>query len=103
MNGLFKLASSAGDVIGQGASQACSGGCGNTNLATTFHSIANMLIFIVGAISVIMVIVGGLRYAISNGDPKAVEAAKNTVLYAVVGVLLSSISFAIINFVVKTF
>lgn len=100
---LFKLAASAGDIIGQGAQSACAGSCGTNNLSSTFHIIANMLIFVVGSISVIMIIVGGLRYAISNGDPKAVEAGKNTILYAIIGVVVASISYAIVNFVVKTF
>src|SRR5437868_4231114 len=42
-----------------------------------FSTVANTLIFLVGAVAVIYLIIGGLRYVISNGDTKAVESAKN--------------------------
>lgn len=65
-----------------------------------FTVVANTLIFLVGAISVIMVIFGAFKYVTSNGDSKAVTSAKDTILYAVVGVVLAIISYAIINFVI---
>jgi hypothetical protein len=66
-----------------------------------FQTVANTLIFIVGAVAVIFLIIGGLRYVISNGDPKAVEAAKNTILYAIVGIVVAVISFALVQFVIN--
>jgi hypothetical protein len=68
-----------------------------------FQTIANTLIFLVGAIAVLFLIIGGLRYVISNGDPKAVESAKNTILYAIVGIIIAILSFAAVQFVIKTF
>jgi hypothetical protein len=65
-----------------------------------FSTITNTLLFILGAISVIMIIVGGLRYVISDGDSAAVTAAKNTILYAIVGVIVAILAYAIINFVI---
>ncbi len=62
---------------------------------------ANTLIFLVGAVAVIFLIIGGLRYVISNGDSKAVEAAKNTILYAIVGIVVAVISFALVQFVIN--
>jgi hypothetical protein len=66
-----------------------------------FTVAANTLIFLVGAISVIYLIIGGLRYVISNGDSKAVTAAKDTILYAIVGVVVAVISFALVQFVIN--
>jgi hypothetical protein len=66
-----------------------------------FTVAANTLIFLVGAISVIYLIIGGLRYVVSNGDSKAVTAAKDTILYAIVGVVVAVISFALIQFVIN--
>jgi hypothetical protein len=66
-----------------------------------FQSIANTLIFIVGAVSVIMLIVGGLRYVLSSGNASAVEGAKNTILFAIIGVVVAALSFAIVSFVVS--
>jgi hypothetical protein len=65
-----------------------------------FTVIANTLIFLIGAISVIYLIVGGLRYVTSGGDSKAVTAAKDTILYAIVGVVVAVVSFALVQFVI---
>jgi hypothetical protein len=66
-----------------------------------FSIVANTLIFLVGAVAVIYLIIGGLRYVISNGDSKAVEGAKNTILYAIVGIVVAVISFALVQFVIN--
>jgi hypothetical protein len=68
-----------------------------------FKTITNVLLYILGAISVIMIIIGGLRYVISGGNSTNVTAAKNTILYAIVGVIIAILSYAIINFVLGTF
>jgi hypothetical protein len=64
-------------------------------------SLANILIFLVGATAVIMVILGGLRYVVSNGDSKNVEAAKNTILYAIVGVVVAILAYATVSLVTR--
>jgi hypothetical protein len=66
-----------------------------------FSVVANTLIFLVGAVAVIFLIIGGLRYVVSNGDSKAVEGAKNTILYAIVGIVVAVISFALVQFVIN--
>lgn len=45
--------------------------------AGVFSTISNVLLFIVGAVAVIMIIIGGLRYVVSGGDASQVQAAKN--------------------------
>jgi hypothetical protein len=86
-----------------GASCAQANGTSNNLFAQggVFQVAANTLIFLVGAVAVIFLIIGGLRYVISNGDPKAVEAAKNTILYAIVGIVVAVISFALVQFVIN--
>jgi hypothetical protein len=66
-----------------------------------FTTVVNVLLFIIGAISVIMLIYGGIRYTISAGDSGAVTAAKNTILYAIVGLIVAFLAFAIVNFVLN--
>lgn len=66
-----------------------------------FTIIANTLIFLVGAIAVLFLIIGGLRYVISQGDPKNVEGAKNTILYAIVGIVVAILSYAAVQFVLN--
>jgi len=68
-----------------------------------FRTITNVLLFILGAISVIMIIIGGLRYVVSGGNSTAVTAAKNTILYAIVGVIVALLAYAIVNFVLDSF
>ena len=50
-----------------------------------------------------MLIIGGIRYTTSNGDQQAVQNAKNTILYAVVGLVIATLAFAAINFVIGSF
>lgn len=61
--------------------------------------IINTLIFVIGAIAVVMIVIGGFRYTISGGDSSAVNGAKNTILYAVIGLIIALLSYGIVNFV----
>ncbi len=63
-----------------------------------FTTITNVLLFAVGVLSVVMVIVGGLRYVVSGGNSAAVTGAKNTILYAIVGVIVAFLAYAVVNF-----
>ncbi|MBR0403057.1 hypothetical protein IJI55_00690 [Candidatus Saccharibacteria bacterium] len=67
-----------------------------------FTNITNTILYVVGVVSVIMLIYGGLRYVISGGDSKKVTDAKNTILYAIIGLIISILSFAIVNFVLNS-
>ena len=78
-------------------------GCEGTDQTPIFKTITNVLLFIIGAISVIMLIIGGIRYTTSNGDQQAVQNAKNTILCAVVGLVIAILAFAAINFVISSF
>ncbi len=71
--------------------------------AGVFSKISSVLLFIVGAIAVIMIVIGGLRYVISGGDASQVQAAKNTILYALVGVIVAILAYAAVNFVIGSF
>ena len=68
-----------------------------------FETITNVLLYLIGAISVIMVIVGGLRYVLSGGNSANITAAKNTILYAIVGVIVAILAYAAVNFVIGSF
>lgn len=74
-----------------------------STLPQLIKRIADIMLFILGAISVIMVIVGGIRYVTSGGDPQQVKAAKDTVLYAVIGIVIAILAYAIVSFVVNQF
>ncbi|MCL2869196.1 pilin [Candidatus Saccharibacteria bacterium] len=62
--------------------------------------VINAVLFIVGILSVVMIIYGGIRYATSAGEAKRVTDAKNTIMYAIVGLIVSILAYAIVNFVI---
>jgi hypothetical protein len=61
--------------------------------------ILNTFTYIIGSVAILMLIIGGLRYVTSNGDSTQLTSAKNTILYAIVGVVLAVMANAIVNFV----
>lgn len=71
-------------------------------LSQVVREIVNIILFVLGAAAVIMIIIGGFRYVLSGGDSSSVTAAKNTILYAVVGLIVAILSYAIVNFVVTS-
>lgn len=90
-------------TLQEGAEAARCDGCptdlfGNTGV---FKQITNTILYIVGIVAVIMLIVGGIKYVISGGDSKKVTDAKNTVLYAIIGLVIAFLAFAIVNFVIS--
>jgi multisubunit Na+/H+ antiporter MnhB subunit len=64
-----------------------------------FVTVTNIMLFIIGAIAVIMLIIGGIRYVVSAGDQNAVTSAKNTILYAIIGIVVAFLAYAAVNFV----
>lgn len=66
-----------------------------------FGSIVDIMLYLIGAIAVVMIIIGGLRYVISGGNATSVTAAKNTILYAIVGIVVALLAYAIIDFVLS--
>lgn len=73
---------------------------GKDGIMTT---VINFLLFFIGVISVIMIIYGGIQYSTSAGDSGKVTNAKNTILYAVVGLIVAILAYAIVNFVIESF
>jgi hypothetical protein len=68
-----------------------------------FKRITDVMLFLIGAISVIMLIIGGIRYVLSGGEQAKVAEAKNTILYAVIGVVVAILAYAVVNFVIGSF
>ena len=88
----------------EGARMAKCDGCPEDLFGDTgaFKQITNTVLYIVGIIAVIMLIIGGIRYVVSGGDSKKVTDAKNTVLYAIIGLVICFFSYAIVNFVITS-
>lgn len=82
----------------------CPAGSGEEAADTINNTIAlviNTFSVIVGVISVIMIIFGGLRYIISGGESSNVASAKNTIIFAVVGLIVVALSQFIVRFVLQ--
>ena len=75
----------------------------NSSPESLVKQFVNIFLFAVGALSVIMLIWGGIRYTTSAGDSNKVTSAKNTVLYAIVGLVVSILAWAIVNMVIDKF
>lgn len=65
--------------------------------------VINTLLFVIGALSVVMIIVAGIFYVISTGDSGKVAKAKNTLMYSIVGLVVAFLAYAIVNWVLKLF
>lgn len=73
------------------------------SLGSQIKVIIGIMMFILGAIAVVMIIIGGIRYTTSNGDSASIKSAKDTILYSVVGLIVAILSYAIVNFVLDAF
>lgn len=97
------LADAAGDIT-DGISDVGGNEGGNAiSLGDRIQTIVNILLYILGAIAVVMIVIGGIRYATSNGDSSAIKGAKDTILYSVIGLIVAIMAYAIVNFVVGAF
>ena len=68
-------------------------------LQGTVTTVVNVLSVVVGIVAVIMIIVGGFRYVTSGGKQESVTGAKNTILYAVIGLVIVALAQVIVRFV----
>lgn len=69
------------------------------NDSDTIWNVMSTIFGLLAAISVIMIIIGGIKYATSQGDSSAVASAKNTILYAVIGLIVALLATAIVLFI----
>jgi len=98
------------NCLAQGSNLDISGGsaCTNTNTDTGTSQVQNIIkdvinIFsaIVGIVSVIMIIYGGFKYITSGGDSNNITSAKNTIIYAVIGLVFVAMAQFIVQFVLN--
>lgn len=91
-----------GVTLDQNATSAtCTSEDSQSNFNDLMTRVINIFSIVVGSISVIMIIIGGFRYIISAGDSNNVTGAKNTILYAIVGLVIVLFSQIIVRFVLK--
>lgn len=69
------------------------------NLFETVQNIINWVLAVLGIVAVIMIIIGGVTYMTSQGDPGKTKRARDTILYGIVGLVIALLAYAIVNFV----
>lgn len=85
--------------IGAGTGNVCTGGAG-VGVGRLVATAVSILSWVVGVISVIMVLVGGLKFITANGDSSKITSARSTIIYALIGIAVAVSAQILINFVV---
>lgn len=70
-------------------------------LMETVQVIINVALSVLGIVAVVMIIMGGVQYTTSSGDPAKAQKARNTIMYGVIGLVIALLAFAIVNFVLS--
>src|SRR5258708_28446345 len=73
----------------------------NQKLNNIIHTVINLLSVVVGVVAVIMIIIGGLRYITSGGSDTSVTGAKNTILYAIIGLIIVALAQVMVRFILS--
>lgn len=101
---VFNGACEGGSGGGEGGSSSSICGAAEQDSAENIiKNVINAILVVLGMIAVVMIVIGGIRYATSNGDASGIKGAKDTILYAVVGLVVAILSYAIVNFVLDRF
>lgn len=112
--GLLPAQPAFGIDVFNGANGACTGGggsgsakdiCGASqdDFKKIMKTIINTALVVIGMIAVIMIVIGGVKYVVSNGEAQQIQSAKNTILYSVIGLVIAVSAFPIVNFVLDKF
>lgn len=77
-------------------------GCETDSTApSVVEGLINGIISVVGIVAVIVIVVGGQRFIVSQGDPSKITAARGMIIYGVVGLIVALLAFAVVNFVLN--
>ncbi len=96
------VANGASSAAGQPGSVTCdSTNVDSSSVGKVAQNIVKIFSIIVGAVSVIMIIYGGFRYITSGGDSGRVGNAKNTLIYAIIGLIIVALAQLIMHFVLN--
>ena len=74
-----------------------------TDINVVIGNILKTVFVFIGVVAVIMIIIGGVNYLLSRGDPGKVKKGKETVMYGLIGLLVSVFAYAIVFFVTNVF
>jgi len=94
-------ACAAVNVLNNSKSTTCSSN-GESALSRILKLVLNVLSFLVGITAIIMIIIGGFKFITSNGDSNNISAARNTILYAVIGLIIVAAAQVMVHFVLAS-
>jgi hypothetical protein len=86
---------------GEGSDASCQPQESEDSLNSLVANIVNILSLIVGIVAVIMIIIGGFKYITANGDSGSISSAKNTIIYAIIGLVIVALAQVIVKFVLS--
>lgn len=69
-----------------------------TDMSEVFAQVINALLLWAGAVALLFIIIGGFRFIVSMGNAEGVEKARNTVLYAVLGLILIFLAYLVVAY-----
>lgn len=70
--------------------------------STSFETILQIVFALASVVAIIVLLIASIKYITSRGDPQGVAKAKNTIIYAVIGLVIAASAFSIVSFVVKS-
>ncbi len=70
--------------------------------SNTVTDILSILFAIMGAVAFLIIVLAGMRYSLSRGNPDAVSKSKNAIIYAAVGLVVAMMAFSIVRFIART-
>ncbi len=79
----------------------CDATASNNKVSNTLASVINILSIVLGIIAVIMIIIGGIKFTTSQGDGNSTASARNTIIYAVVGLVVAALAQVLVKFVLS--
>lgn len=95
-SGQIDVTGSGGGAVGN-----CTGAQGTSGIQNLMKLVINVFSLIVGFVAVVMIIYGGIKYVTSGGDSNNISSAKNTIIYAIIGLVIVAIAQVIVRFVLS--
>lgn len=89
-----------GGIDASASATSCSSGNANGKVSKLLTDAIELISWLVGIVSVIMIMVGGFQYVVSNGDSSKISTAKNTIIFALVGLIIVAMAQFIVHFVI---
>ena len=98
MDNIFRIFASAEDIVGGAVDNANKTDLSVEGIVVTVIRVA---LWVIGLLAVAFIIYGGIKYTMSGGESAKVKAAKDTIMYAVIGLIVAILAYAIVGFVVN--